>query len=209
MHRFLCLSIAAGLALAGSARAGMDCQSIGGGQFYDQLTYCVSSVLPNQSGNSYGVANLIDGNLATAWCEGAAGHGIGQQIVIEISGGTEFDHFFISNGYQKSRKSFERNSRPRELRIRSWDGLDTVAVLPDEMGEFRVTLPRAARYSQLVIEVQSVYPGSKWPDTCISELYLDFEALNYRPAPPASGGGGGISIGGGSPGFGSFPKLKN
>jgi len=47
------------------------------------MSYCVSSVLATQSGNSYGPENLWDGDDSTAWCEGAAGS-TGEYLALRV-----------------------------------------------------------------------------------------------------------------------------
>lgn len=203
-HFFICALVT--LPAATPALAEPGCASVSGGQFYDQLSYCAWSSLAPQSGNDYGPDNLGDGDLRTAWCENAPGHGEGQAIAMVITGGSEFTELAIHSGYQKSQSTYQKNSRPRDLRLTSWDGVDMVVTLADRMGEQRIRLPRAFAYSQIQLEILSVYPGSKWSDTCITELHADFEARNF--AAPQPGGGGGISKGTGTPkGFDSFPKL--
>ena len=49
-------------------------------------TYCVSSVLKPQFGNSYGAQNLFGGSSALAWVEGREGSGVGEWITIEFDG---------------------------------------------------------------------------------------------------------------------------
>lgn len=202
------LSIPLFLALFGAAPVWAEpgCATASGGQFYDRLSYCAWSSLAPQSGNDYGPDNLGDGDLRTAWCENAPGHGEGQAIAMVITGGSEFNELAIHNGYQKSQSIYKKNSRPRDVRLTSWDGVDMVATLTDRMGEQRIRLPRSFAYSQIQLEILSVYPGSKWSDTCITELHADFEAQNFTP--PRQGGDSGISKGTGTPkGFDSFPKL--
>ncbi|MDI1264093.1 MAG: caspase family protein, partial [bacterium] len=49
-------------------------------------TYCVSSVLKPQFGNSYGAKNLFSASTGTAWVEGRDGSGIGEWITVEFDG---------------------------------------------------------------------------------------------------------------------------
>ena len=47
-------------------------------------TYCVSSVLPSQFGNSYGPENLFKQTDGVAWVEGKPGQGVGEWITVEF-----------------------------------------------------------------------------------------------------------------------------
>ena len=73
------------------------------------MSYCVSSVLATQSGNSYGLENLWDGDDSTAWCEGAAGS-TGEYLALRVSGGPPFHWLVFNNGYAKSTTAFTRNA---------------------------------------------------------------------------------------------------
>jgi len=76
---------------------------------------CASSVLSSQGGNSYGVSNLLDGNASTAWVEGVKGHGTGQGFVVVFERPTPVTALRLLNGYNKSDRTFSRNSRVRTL----------------------------------------------------------------------------------------------
>ena len=81
------------------------------------MTACASSVLPNQSGNSYDVANLFDGRLDTAWVEGVRGTGLGQSVTLEFPQPRAITTLLLRNGYLKSDRTYSRNARVRRLVI--------------------------------------------------------------------------------------------
>jgi hypothetical protein len=80
----------------------------------------------------------------------------------------------IRNGYQKTPRLFEANSRAKEL---------TVVLLPSKK-TVDVTLKDASGWQELVVEqpagafeavelkVKSVYPGKKYDDLCVSDVQL-------------------------------------
>ena len=80
-------------------------------------TYCVSSVLRPQFGNSYGAQNLFAGSSASAWVEGRDGNGVGEWITIEFDGMRLVKSIIVRNGYQKSNDIFRKNNRVRRLRV--------------------------------------------------------------------------------------------
>lgn len=144
-----------------------------GTQYVDRLRYCVSSVLPPQSGNSYGPENLFR-NPQAAWCEGVPGQGEGERIIVETDPSILVHGVTINNGYQKSASSFSNNGRVRTIEIDA-AGETRRFTLADSTEEqylpFRVPL----HTSFLVLRVIDTYPGARYADTCISGLDLDLE----------------------------------
>ncbi len=167
-----------------------DCATMGATELVAGVHYCVDSVLGSQSGNDYGPRNLFDGDRRAAWCEGAAGSGAGQSIVLTVSGGTPFDRLLIWNGYQKSGTSFARNARPRTIIVSTDKDRDIRYRLPDTAGETVVRLKKMAERARVTITIADVYPGTRYQDMCISGLYLDFESgRDFVPEPPLPDGG--------------------
>ncbi|PHP67198.1 hypothetical protein CSC94_09095 [Zhengella mangrovi] len=158
-----------------------DCATIGTTELVDSVRYCVDSVLEPQSGNWYGADNLIDGAGDTAWCEGVNGPGLGQRIVISIRGGAPFDRIMLWNGYQKSRTAFTRNGRPSALRVETDLGENITFQLPDKLGEVVLGLNRMAVRSEVVLTIEDIYRGSHYADTCISDVFIDFESGRNFP----------------------------
>jgi hypothetical protein len=166
--------------LAGPVLADDYCEYSGGTQAFRSALGCVSSHLHSQSGNRYVVQNLFDGNTATAWCEGAAGNGRGETITFEWSDAAPLQGLFITNGYTKSSDIWRKNNRIRDLVVtvwdHSWSGPRTTTIrLHDSPLEEQVTLPwHAPSPVRLELRIGSVYRGSKYQDTCVSELWTDF-----------------------------------
>lgn len=151
------------------------------GQFNDWITYCASSVLSPQAGNTYVPSNLgILGPQDQAWCEGRRDDGIGEYVTVRFDSPAYFRTIVIENGYQKNRASYFNNARPRHVTLTIADGTSWRVELRDMMGQQRITLPRAVESDRLRLTIDSIYPGRRWPDTCISLLTVDFEELNYR-----------------------------
>lgn len=61
----------------------------------------------------YGAPNVIDGDPATAWCEGAAGVGVGEVVMVEIPAG----ELEIRTGYTRSPERYRQNARPRRVEV--------------------------------------------------------------------------------------------
>ena len=166
------------------------CATMGATELVAGVRYCVDSVLGSQSGNSYGPQNLFDGSPRTAWCEGAAGSGAGQRIVLTVSHGAPFDRIIIWNGYQKSGTSFARNARPRTVVVGTDKDPDVRYTLPDVAGKVVLRLKTMAERREVTVTVRDVYPGARYRDMCISGLYADFESgrnavAEPEPSPPS------------------------
>lgn len=162
------------LAWPGPARA-EECVSFGSGQFFDAIHYCVSSRLADQGSNSYGPDNLIDGDPRTAWCEGVAGFGRGETISIRVDGGIPFRRLLVRNGYGKSRETYFNNNRPRIVEFRTDTGVRTRRELPDQNAPIPVYLPELGNHRRIDMTILTVYPGSKYDDTCFDFIVPDFE----------------------------------
>jgi len=158
-----------------SADAGQNCAQLGATELVKSVLFCVSSVLPSQSGNSYGPENLFDGSNHTAWCEGVRGNGERQEIYIRIDDGIAFRSLLIYNGYAKSAATYRNNGRARTIDVFTDRGDRIRAVLPDTSSEVLVNLPGPIEYRELRIQIVDVYPGSKYQDTCINLISPDFE----------------------------------
>lgn len=162
------------------AYGGDRCVQGGATQAFHSASGCVSSYLPPQAGNRYDINSLFDGRTDTAWCEGKSDHGVGEKIVLKWTDAAPLRGVFITNGYTKSNKVFYDNSRIRDLEVRIKDAGSskarvTIIRLPDSPLEEQIQLPwRIESPAKLVLKIKSVYPGNKWKDTCVSELWVDF-----------------------------------
>jgi hypothetical protein len=144
--------------------------------------YCVSSVLPQDpevNRFNYGPGCLFDNDPTTAWVEGVDGQGIGEWIVIEFDGPRLVRDIQIADGYNKDRDLYLKNSRVKEMRIEFSDRQKASVVLKDAGAMQSIALPKgqpvAAYWVKFTIE--SVYPGSKFEDTAISELHIVSETI--------------------------------
>lgn len=152
-----------------------------GGEGAKSGTWCVLSQLPSQKEFSYGPENLpqADG----AWCEGNDGPGIGVGVEISFEPFSQdgpkpsFDRLLISNGYDKTTRTFMENSRVKKIEIKTDDelgGQSWVRTLKDETGVQEVLLGSKISPNGALITILDVYPGQKYDDTCLSFVMADF-----------------------------------
>ncbi|WP_068418987.1 caspase family protein [Labrenzia sp. OB1] len=134
------------------------------------LQVCASSVLDPQYGNRYGPGNLFDGKTSTAWVEGVSGDGAGEKVLFAFDRTRSLQGFEIVNGYAKNRDIFRKNARVRTANITLSDGTNRILSLSDTMGAERYVFETPVEAAWLEIEIGSVFPGSKYKDTAISEV---------------------------------------
>ncbi len=142
-----------------------DCIKLEGG-----VLLCTSSVLDPQGRNSYRAANLVDGNQATAWVEGIRGDGIGEWILVDFGDLANPAVMELRNGYTKNNDIYRKNGRVREIEILTSAGESRTVSLSDTGSFQTVDLSGFEKMRWLQLRILSVYRGSKYRDTAISEL---------------------------------------
>lgn len=131
-----------------------------------------SSSLPDSKSGSYTASNLHDSDVRTAWVEGKDDHGIGESITLK-STGASIDQIQIWNGYQKSAALYTQNSRPQVLKVYVNDTPKYLLALEDTRAVQYFKVAEIASPATLRFEIVTVYPGTKWQDTAISEINFD------------------------------------
>lgn len=143
----------------------------------------------------YAASSAFDRNQDTAWSEGAEGAGLGEVLVVEVQDFAQ--PIQILPGFARSEQLFRWNNRPRRIRVYALEAGRTEAAqtgivygdlrvaaraefeLEDRRAWQEIQLPvdahdddSAAAHSRglIAIEILSVYPGSRFQDTLISEV---------------------------------------
>lgn len=136
----------------------------------------VRSVTATSSLSEYGMTHspdrIRDGDTATAWVEGAEGAGIGESVAFSFDDTYQVSGFLINAGYQKSEDLYMKNARPESVRVTCPDGRSKVYVLDDIFGMQNVEFEEPIITGEITLVIESIYPGSKYEDTAISELAL-------------------------------------
>lgn len=137
-----------------------------------------SSSLASQEGNKYSPKMLDDANLSTAWAEGAKNNGIGQFIEFhlkrEYPGKVHFGGATLINGYAKTPELWASNGRIRELEM-SINGKHVVMLTLEDtyhIQDLRFSAPEVKSGDVVRFTIRAVYPGTKYNDTCLTELIL-------------------------------------
>ncbi len=135
-----------------------------------------SSLTPIQS---YSPELVFDGRLDFGWVEGSQGQGIGETLDVEFLSPQNFDALYIANGYQRSPSHFEKNSRIKEVDVIS-AGVSETYTLKDLDGIQMLKLKSPILTDKLSLRIKSVYPGSKYEDTVISELKFGYQGMIFN-----------------------------
>lgn len=139
-----------------------------------------SSSLNSQGQKRYGVENIHDFNHESVWAEGVEGYGIGEYIVYEFPANCpKITTINILNGYVRSDRLWRANARVKRLKVYYNDVPYAILELEDsrslqwfDIGEVGRENDDACAWT-LKFEILEVYPGTRYEDTIISELYFD------------------------------------
>lgn len=140
-------------------------------QDFSGITATASTELKEGS-VTHKAGNVLDGNLSTAWVEGAYGVGINQwlRLTAADSSQMEISAIGIAAGYQKSEDALNNNGWPYKFRIEAENGYqqDAEIYYYDDV----IILDQPITTSWIKITILEASSGEKYDDTCISEIYL-------------------------------------
>lgn len=145
---------------------------------YYNFSLVASSTLPDMSGITYYVGNVMDGNDNTAWVEGVAGDGVGEYIrcIYNGTGPLTIHGFAMKTGYVKSSTTFAENGSVRGLVVYVNTSPITNAILERSRDEQTISISPTTINpgDSLVFVIDSVVPGPAdgEHDTAISEIRL-------------------------------------
>jgi hypothetical protein len=142
----------------------------------------------------YPIENIMDNNINTCWAEEQKDRsyssydndesGIGEYIFITTVRKTKEKGFTyeeekllkgikIINGYSKSESTYMNNNRVKEIEIELSDKQRMTFVLEDNNMDFQTLLfPEPIKTTHVKIFIRDIYKGTKYNDTCISEIEL-------------------------------------
>lgn len=129
--------------------------------------------LPNQAGNNYDPANMIDGKYQTTWALPYKKGEVMLHFAMENWVGS-LDRIVIHNGYWKNEKRFKQNSRAKKVSVYingiHKKNLVKDVILEDSMTPQTIELGGISEVANVYLRVHNVYMGTTWPDLCISEV---------------------------------------
>ena len=151
-----------------------NCSWYCGGQI-DSVT--ASSALADR----YAAEKAHDFSIVTAWVEGVEGNGVGEYLRYSFPGTCpRITTVLIHNGYVKNWEVWRDNARVKSLHMYYNDEPYAILNLQDTMGlqSFDVGVlgyedKDSAPAWSIKFEILEVYPGKKYEDTAITEIYFD------------------------------------
>ncbi len=133
----------------------------------------------NKYEENYHPSYVLDDDPKTAWVEGAEGDGVGESLTIPVSAlkSARAVRLVLFNGYQKSPGLLNANSAPKQLTVtvRAPGGQESVKrqlTLQRKMGPQSFDIPVSGAVADVVLTIDSVHPGSKYKDTCVSDVQV-------------------------------------
>lgn len=156
----------------------------GGGPFKETA----SSYLADQGNINYRAENAMDLNYKNAWVEGVPGYGVGEYLEYSFyQGSPRITEIIVVNGYVKSETTWRNNSRVKKLKVYVKNQPYAILNLTDQRAaqHFKVDpigkLDKSIDYITskslppwtMKFEIMEVYPGDKYEDTVLSEIYFD------------------------------------
>jgi hypothetical protein len=138
------------------------------------ISATASSELPDRPERNltYSIRNTLDGNPDTAWNSDSdkIGDGVGATLTYRFGSPVRLARIELVNGYAKSTRLWEQNSRLREVTIQTDAGAHR-AVLSDRRGRQRVQRDFGTT-STVTLRVGSIYPGSRYRDLALSDIWF-------------------------------------
>lgn len=120
----------------------------------------------------YSVENLKSLKLKHPWVEGAKGDGIGEYIQFNKK---DASGLFMLNGFISLNRSdlYEKNNRIEKIAISGMTSKTKKEVLLlDTAKPQYIDLSDFSNNEEIKLEIQSVYKGTKYDDTCIAGIIL-------------------------------------
>jgi hypothetical protein len=136
-----------------------------------------------ESGVSYPPDNLaINYRTDKPWVEGVEGHGINEKIFFEKGFGINCS-LHISIGYISYDKPYlyYQNSRPKTIKLSVENKFSIMVDLKDTPHYQEILLPSDIYQEDiLILEILDVYPGTKYEDTCINTIFIEWNRGHYE-----------------------------
>jgi len=179
---------------------------------YNIQSSFASSELAGDGSNSYGIQSALDGDLSTSWADGDEGPGIGEKLVLfHDVGEIRQDYLYVFPGWGGSSTTWEKNNRLHKAKITVY-GINQYTVTGGAdikylatVEEFTVSYidkpvfqgipigryliednlwPTGIDLYIVVLELLSVYEGSRWDDTVIAEIQILDRSMAAPPVAP-------------------------
>lgn len=129
-----------------------------------------SSVYAGDNLGWHGPENMYDNLDNTNWTENAEGYGIGESVTFYFKDTYALKEFRIKIGSHYSQAAYKENGRPKIITLTFSDGSSCEIYLKDTYNEQVATLDRYYYTDYVILTIDDVYSGTRYPDTIIAEL---------------------------------------
>lgn len=156
-----------------------------GSEYY--VVAAATSYLDPIGTNAYHPGNVTLTDRRNAWAEGVEGYGIGESIELrQMYMGPGADRLKITricivNGYAKNKDIWEKNARVKKLKVYLGDTYMGTITLEDcmepqyiDVSGVNMTVSNG-REVCMRFEVADFFPGTKYDDTCLTAIQIEFE----------------------------------
>jgi len=155
--------------------------------YYDHQKFRIKA---SSTLKGYSAYSARDFKTKTAWVEGKKSAGIGEYLLLGLYRPAKLSHIGIIPGLAKNRKLYFLNNRVAEVKVVINNSFTVTKSFPDIFLEKNSYGPAAfyfvnvQKYGKKVrtvkIIITKVYKGSKYDDTCISEVLVR-QPLRRKP----------------------------
>ncbi|PIZ76306.1 hypothetical protein COY05_01535 [Candidatus Peregrinibacteria bacterium CG_4_10_14_0_2_um_filter_38_24] len=146
----------------------------------------VNSVLVDNTGIGFNYEGemVSDRDFSTAWC---SEKGLGGKISYVFSTPVKASGFGIVPGFARDEAIFKQNNRVHGMQMYFDDVKGNVVTLEDKYGMQFVDFDGEKTFKKITLEVEELYSGSKYDDTCISEWDFVSDYVQNKDAVAAKG----------------------
>lgn len=122
-----------------------------------------------QEGYNNSVQMVYDGDETTSWQDGIDGEGVGEFLHFKLNRSYDIRYITFKMGNWRDQEKYDFNSRPKDITI--WiDSQSFQVQIPNGKTEYCVVFSKDVSGSEVYVRIDSVYAGTEWDDTCISEM---------------------------------------
>ena len=123
----------------------------------------------------YSVKNVFDNNFNTCWVEGAEDDGLGQSITVHFKNKVKINQINLVNGISKTNELYLKNNRLKKATLTFDDGSQEIINIQDKYNQKQNISFSSHETQSVTMAIKEVYRGSKYQDTCISELGYSYQ----------------------------------
>ena len=125
-----------------------------------------------QPGYDNSARSAVDNDVITSWQDGVDGYGEGQVIDMWLDKEYQIHCIHFNLGNWRDQQMYNENSRPKQITLYLGPTRSYTVIFPDGMNQYSVLLSADVPASYIRVQIDSVYPGALYDDTCISEISI-------------------------------------